>query len=225
MHFPLLPATVFDPPPVACPGCHFALKDPVPVCPQCGYSGWTCVEKFPWIPPPLERVMDVDRRLSDADRLLIDKAIEPLEQALPQVRVHVCLGRLFPDTDPREFGFWLINASVPPDAEAASHRPWSILVVIDRASRRASLTIGYGLDPFLSDRRLTTCLEAAQPHFQRGRYGPGTAILLGKLHIALTTAQRDAAYIAAKFRQSVEEGTVAPEMLRDCTSLARRSPY
>jgi len=169
--------------------------------------------------------MDVDARLSEADRLLIHKAIEPLEQTLPQVRIHVCLGRLHPDTDPREFGFWLFNASVPPDAEAASHRPWSILLVIDRASRRACLTTGYGLDPFLSDRRLTTCLEAAQPLFQRGRYGPGTVILLTKLHTALTTAQRDAAYIAVKFRQSVEDGTVPPEMLRDCTALARRSPY
>jgi len=169
--------------------------------------------------------MDVDARLSPADLLLLEKAIEPLEQALPQVRVHVCLGRLFPDTDPREFGFWLFNAGVPPDAEAASHRPWSILLVIDRASRRASLTTGYGLDPFLSDRRLTACLEAAEPHFRCGRYGPGTAACVRKLHTALTTAQRDAAYIAVKFRQSIEDGTVPPEMLRDCTTMARRSPY
>ena len=225
MHFPLLPATVFDPSPVACPGCHFALKEITPACPQCGYNGWTSVEKFPWIPPPLERVMDVDDRLSASERRQLDQAIEPLEQTLPQVRVHICLGKLHPDTDVREFGFWLFNASVPADIEAASHRPWSILLVIDRASRRASLTIGYGLDPFLSDRRLSTCLEAATPHFKNGRYGRGTAACLTKLHTVLATAQRDSAYISAKFRQSVEDGTVAPEMLRDCTSLARRSPY
>ena len=225
MHLPRLPATVFDPPPVACPGCHFALAAPVPVCPQCGYNGWTCVEKFPWIPPPLERVMDVDARLSPADHKLLDEAIEPLEQTLPQVRVHVCLGRLHPDTDVREFGFWLFNASVPPDAEAASHRPWSVLLVIDRGARRASLTIGYGLDPFLSDRRLTACLEAGAKDFQCGRYGHGASACLKKLHGALITAQRDATYIATKFRQSIEDGTVAPEVLRDCTTLARRSPY
>ena len=169
--------------------------------------------------------MDVDARLSPAEGALIDRVAECLEQTLPQVRVHVCLGRLHPDTDPREFGFWLFNASVPPDPEAASHRPWSVLLVIDRASRRASLTIGYGLDPFVSDRRLTTCLEAAQPDLQCGRYGQGAAACLRKLHTVLTTARRDASYIAAKFRQSVEDGTVPPEMLRDCTSLARRGPY
>ena len=225
MHFPLLPATVFDPPPVACPGCHATLQDPAPACPHCGYNGWTCVEKFPWIPPPLERVMDVDDRLSPADRLLLDKVIEPLEQSLPQIRVHVCLGRLHPDTDPREFGFWLFNASVPPDAEAASHRPWSVLLVIDRASRRASLTIGYGLDPFVSDRHLTTCLEAAQPEFQRSRYGPGAATCLKKLHTLLSTTQRDSTGTATRFRQSIKDGTVPPAMLRDCTSLARRNAY
>ena len=148
---PQLPATVFDPPPVVCPGCHATLKDPVPACPHCAYNGWTCVEKFPWIPPTLERVMDVDRCLSIADRRVLDKAIDPIEQALPQVRIYVCLGRLHPDTDPREFGFWLFNASVPPDTEAASHRAWSVLLVIDRASCRASLTTGYGLDPFLAN--------------------------------------------------------------------------
>ncbi len=225
MHLPLLPATVFDPPPVACPGCHFALKDPAPACPHCGYNGWSCVGKFPWLPPALERIMDMEARFSASDRAALDQAIEPLEQALPQVRVHVCLGKLHPDTDVREFGFWLFNASVPPDAEAASHRPWSLLLVIDRTSRRASLTSGYGLDPFLSDRRLTACLEAATADFTSGHYGRGAVACLTKLHTALATAQRDAAYIAAKFRQSVEDGTVAPEMLKDCTSLARRSPY
>ena len=225
MHLPQLPASVFAPAPVACPGCHLALKDPAPNCPQCGYNGWSCVEKFPWIPPPLERFMDVDGRLSPDDLAMMNKVIEPIESNLPQVRIHVCLARLHAETDPREFGFWLFNASVPPDAEATSHRPWGILLVIDRASRRASLTIGYGLDPFLSDRKLTACLEAAQHDYARGRYGHGTATCLRKLHTALTTAQREAHYIAIKFRQSLEDGTVAPDMLRDCTHLARRGPY
>jgi hypothetical protein len=200
MHPPQLPATVFDPPPVACPGCHVVLKDPAPSCPHCGYNGWTCVEKFPWIPPALERVMDVDRCLSPSDHRLLDKAIDPIEQRLPQVRLHVCLGRLHPDTDPREFGFWLLNASVPPDAEAASHRPWSVLLVIDRTSSRASLTIGYGLDPFLCDKILTSCLEAGQHEFKRDRFGPGAAACLTKLHTALAAAQRHASAAAAKFR-------------------------
>jgi hypothetical protein len=225
MHLPLLPASVFAPAVVACPGCHLALGEPAPTCPHCGYNGWSCVEKFPWIPPALERFMDVDGRFDAADLAMIDKAIEPIETHLPQVRVHVCLGRLYGDTDPREFGFWLFNASVPPDAEATSHRPWSILLVIDRTSRRASLTIGYGLDPFLSDRKLALCLEAGQRDYARGRYGHGTAACLRKLHTALTTAQRDAHYIAVKVRQSIEDGTVAPDTLRDCTNLARRGPY
>jgi uncharacterized membrane protein YgcG len=225
MHLPQLPAKVFDPPPVACPGCYFALKDAVPSCPHCGYDAWSCVEKFPWIPPPLERIMDVDDRLAPEERTQIEKSAEVIEQSFPQVRIHVCLGRLHPDTDPREFGFWLFNASVPPDDEAASHRPWSILLVIDRASRRASLTLGYGLDPFLSDRRLTACLESAAGDFTLGRYGQGTLTCLRRLHAQLINSRRDASYIAAKFRQSFEDGTVSPDMLIDCISLARRSPY
>ena len=160
--------------------------------------------------------MDVDDRLDPGERTLILNSIELIEQSFPQVRIHICLGRLHPDTDPREFGFWLFNASVPPDQEAASHRPWSILLVMDRASGRASLTIGYGLDPFLSDRRLAACLGHATRNFSQGRYGQGTAACLRSLHTQLITSRRDACYIADKFRQSVEDGTVSSDMLIDC---------
>jgi len=196
-------AAVFDPPPMACPGCYRALREPVPDCPDCGYNGWTCVEKFPWIPPPLQRVMDVEGCLSAAERAAIDRVAEPLEQAMPQVRVHLCLGQLHPDTDPREFGFWLFNASVPPDPEAAIHRPWSILLVIDRSSRRASITVGYGLDPFLGDDLLRLCLVAGIRDFSKGKYGDGAARCMAKLHQVLKRARKNAesAASAARFRQ------------------------
>jgi uncharacterized membrane protein YgcG len=181
------------------------------------------VEKFPWIPPPLERFMDVDQRLSEPEIRQLDQVIERLEQMLPQIRIHLCIGRLHADTDPREFGFWLFNASVPPDAEAASHRPWSVLLVIDRGSRSASLTIGYGLDPFLSDEQLTRCLEAASPHFRRSRYGAGAAACLTKLHTLLTRAQREANGTANKLRRSLRDGTAPPDLVQDCRNLARRS--
>ncbi len=97
--------------------------------------------------------------------------------------------------------------------------------MIDRASRRASLTIGYGLDPFVNDHHLTTCLEAAQPDFQRRHYGPGAVTCLKKLHALLSTMQRDSTATARRFRQSIKGGAVPPAMLRDCTSLARRNAY
>lgn len=164
------------------------------------------MEKFPWIPPPLDRVMDVDSCLSPADRRRLAKVIDPIEQLLPQLRIHLCLGRLHPDTDPREFGFWLLNASVPPDAEAASHRPWSVLLVMDRTSSRASLTIGYGLDPFLGDAVLTNCLEAGRRDFARERFASGAVACLAGLHTALTEAQRKASRTAAA-RRSRPSGT------------------
>jgi len=199
------------------------MKQAAPDCPHCGYHGWTCVEKFPWIPPPLQRAMDVDGRLSATERAQIDQAAEPLEQALPQVRVHVCLGHLHADTDPREFGFWLLNASVPPDSEAASHRSWSILLVIDRSSRRASLTVGYGLDPYVSDAVLTDCLKAAAGDFAKGRYGRGAAVCIRKLHKALNQMRRAATTTVFKFRRSLANGTAPPEIMRDYRQLTQRS--
>jgi len=147
--------------------------------------------------PPLQRLMDVEGCLSAAERAAIDRVAEPLEQAMPQVRVHVCIGQLHADTDPREFGFWLFNASVPPDREAAIHRPWSILLVIDRSSRRVSCTIGYGLDPFLGDDLLRPCLKAGARDFSKGNYGDGAVRCLGKLHQVLKRARNHAESAAA----------------------------
>src|SRR5690349_1042369 len=141
----------FGPAPITCPGCHALLNAPVDQCPRCGYNAWTCVDRFPYSPPPLDRYIDVENRLSNEDRARIDRLIEDLESELPQVRVYVCIVKLLPGTDARECGFWMLNASVPRDEVEAGHRPWSVLLLLDTHASAASATVGYGLDPHVKD--------------------------------------------------------------------------
>jgi hypothetical protein len=195
--YPLPP---FQPPPVSCPGCHRALPGPVEQCPHCGYNAWTCVDHFRYDPPPLDRYIDIEHRLKNEDRARLDKVIDGLESDLPQVRVHLCLVKLLPGTDVRECGFWMLNASVPRDEEEAEHRPWGILLLMDLHAASASLTVGYALDPFLSNDALRDCLEAGRKDFGEGNFAAGLMRLLTVLHGALREAQHRAAGVARRLK-------------------------
>jgi uncharacterized membrane protein YgcG len=188
----------FQSTPVSCPGCHRVLEGPAEQCRVCGYNAWTCVDHFPYSPPPLERYVDVENRLSNEDRARLDRSINALERDLPQVRVHVCLVKLLPGTDVRECGFWLLNASIPRDEEDAQHRPWSVLLLMDLTAATASATVGYGLDRFVEDEALRAALAAAKQDWHDGRLAAGIHLFIQELHRALKSAQKLAAKAAAK---------------------------
>lgn len=167
-------------------------------CPACGYNAWTCVDHFPYPPPPLERFVDVENKLTNEHRARIDAAIESLEREMPQVRLHICLVRLLPRTDVRECGFWLLNASIPRDEDEGQRRPWSALLVIDLATSSASATVGYGLDRFVSDEALRGALGAAQQAWEQADFPAGILKFVQQLHAVLRAAHKPAQRAAAR---------------------------
>ena len=187
-----------SPAPVTCPGCHRVLPAPADQCPCCAYNAWTCVDHFPYSPPPLDRYIDVENRLSNEDRARLDRVINAVESDLPQVRLFVCLVKLLPGTDVRECGFWMLNASVPRDDEEAGHRPWSVLLLIDLRAFAASATVGYGLDPHVSDTQLRAALTAGQPEWQTGNFSGGVIKFVQQLHHALKQAHRTATSVSGR---------------------------
>jgi hypothetical protein len=201
--YPLPP---FQPPPVSCPGCHRSLPGPVEQCPHCGYNAWTCVDHFRYDPPPLDRYIDIENKLRNEDRAKLDRLIETLESDLPQVRVHLCLVKLLPGTDVRECGFWMLNASVPRDEEEAEHRPWGILLLLDTQACAVSLTVGYGLDPFLGNDTLRGCLDQGRKEFAEGSYAAALGRVLSSLHGALREAQHRAASMARRLKPVTTTG-------------------
>lgn len=190
-----------SPAPVTCPGCHCILPAPADQCPSCGYNAWTCVDHFPYSPPPLDRYIDVENRLSNEDRARLDRVIDAVETDLPQVRLCICLVKLLPGTDARECGFWMLNASVPRDDEEARHRPWSVLLLLDTGACAASATVGYGLDPFVSDAQLRAALTAGQPDWHAGNFSAGVVKFVKQMHHALKQAHRTAIAVSGNARE------------------------
>lgn len=182
----------FLPDKVHCPGCHAPQAELSNQCEHCGYTARQAVEKFPFEAPPLTTLIDPDGRLARHHRQSIRSRIQRLERHFPQVTIYVALAKLPEESDVREFGYWLFNASPVENPAEAERRLDGILLVVDRTSRTASLTVGYGLDVFLGDDVLTALLDKARPHFKGGSYGRGIIEVVDALRRALLKAHGSA---------------------------------
>ena len=150
---------------MACPGCHTTLRDPVDQCPYCGFTGQDSMAHFPFAAPAITRFIDPSGHFTEGDRDKVGMILEDLAKKFPQPRICFCIIDLIEEADPREFGFWLLNASPVDDPQEARLRPWTILLVIDDANGRASVTPGYAIEPFLSDEDWISLLRRERESF------------------------------------------------------------
>lgn len=150
---------------MACPGCHVSLADPVDQCPRCGYTGHDSMTRFSFPAPSMSRFIDPAGHFLESDRARIGKGLGELAKKFPQARICFCVIDLAEETDPREFGFWLMNASPVDGPEEAEMRPWTILLVIDDINGRASVTPGYAIEPFLDDQSWQALIRRERQHF------------------------------------------------------------
>ena len=83
----VFPASRFAVNTMFCPGCRKAFREPVEKCPECGYSGASAVEKFPFEAPALERFVDPDNHLDELNPVTTDPVAEQVANiALPDSR-------------------------------------------------------------------------------------------------------------------------------------------
>jgi uncharacterized membrane protein YgcG len=150
---------------MACPGCHVILAEAPKECPRCGFSGHVAVAKFPFAAPPLEVFIDPVGYLSEDARAKIEKSLFSLKKRFPQVSLSICIIDLVAESDPREFGFWMFNASKVRNEQEKVDRPWTILLLIDDQNGRASVTPGYAIEPFLNDEDWDSLLWMERKHF------------------------------------------------------------
>lgn len=176
---------------MACPGCHIILPEAFEECPRCRFSGHVAVEKFPFAAPPLEVFIDPVGYLSEDARGKIDKALGSLKKRYPQVCLSICIIDLAEETDPREFGFWMFNASKVRNEQEKASRPWTILLLIDDQNGRASVTPGYAIEPFLNDEDWEDLLWMERKHFFAKDYELGVLRFIdGALQILKEGAAR-----------------------------------
>lgn len=184
---------------VACPACHAKLDREAKWCEGCGFTGAKSMDMFGDSPPPLLDILDVADLWDAKGQAMIEAEVKALGKRFPQVRWRICAVALDSGASLPLFGFWLMNASPLMPGESAEDREWTILLLIDSNSGRASVTSGYRAEVWLSDEMWDRALaETAEP-LRRGRADKAVGLFLRKAGGFLESAwKRSQKQLAAK---------------------------
>jgi len=195
-----IPVAGLQPEKPHCPSCYSPFDGVYSFCPKCQFSFGARADRFPYDLGELRAIHDEENRLESKAIAKLERAIKQFETRFPQLSFHFILTQLPPGTDAREVGFWALNTARAGEAELRGReRRHALLLLIDRANRHASLTLGYGLDPHLGDDTARRLLDKALPQLQAGNFAGAAARIVTTLQKYLETAQREATYVAQRY--------------------------
>lgn len=173
-----------------CPACRAPAIENDPTCRQCGFSLEVADRSF-GIAPTLQRpVADEVGVLGRLSERRIKHIITTLERRFPQVGVAVVLIEVPPQAPLAAYAFWIFNRCRLSSAVQKGGESRLVMLLIDTAANRASAMVGYGLEPFIQETHLHSCLQAAQPPLRSGRYAQAIESFTRELERQLVEACR-----------------------------------
>lgn len=153
-----------------CPACRSPAIENDPACRQCGFSLEVADRSF-GIAPALRRpVADEVGVLGRFAQRHVKQVIAAMERRFPQIGVAAVLMEVPPQAPLAAYAFWIFNRCRLSSAVEKGGESRLVMLLIDTAANRASAMVGYGLEPFIQEVHLQSCLQAAQPPLRGGRY-------------------------------------------------------
>jgi len=175
---------------LSCPSCCAPEERIGDACPSCGYTAAAAVQKFNFDAPPLEDLMDIENLFGPEGTAMVQTKLGSFRRKFPQFRIVICSLRLAPETNPREFGHWLLNASPFQPGEAEIDRRRTLLLILETESRQAAVTMGYDIEPFIEETPARVALEQGTPSMANGDFTQGAIRFLDELDAILTKTFR-----------------------------------
>lgn len=155
---------------VRCPACRTLATETDAACGQCGFSLEVADRTF-GIAPALHRpIADMRGVLGAFSLRRAAHVIGEVERRFPQLSIAVVLMDVPAQAPLLPYAFWLFNRgslSSAVDKGGANHL---VMLLIDTSSDRAITMVGYGLEPFMQETHLQSCLQAAEQPMRRRRY-------------------------------------------------------
>ncbi len=123
------------------------------------------------IPPALQRpIADTDDVLGTFAQRRAVHTIMEVERRFPQLSIAVVLMEVPQQAPLLPYAFWIFNRGSLSSAVAKGGENRLVMLLIDTSSDRAITMVGYGLEPFLQEMHLQSCLQAAEQPMRRGRF-------------------------------------------------------
>lgn len=168
-----------------CPYCASKLTETSTRCAQCGFD-LRAADRLFGEPPRLSLgINDYGKVLESHDNGAIMRRLRQLANNYPQVRFAIVTTELDAETSLPTLATWLLNrAGIFRTSERGGLNHGVLIAVsTDECERRASIQVGYGLEPFIGYRHLQGALEAAEPAFANDQFGEGIlSIIDGVVH-------------------------------------------
>lgn len=169
-----------------CPACRHSLLEHDLSCPQCQFS-LDALAQTMGIPLVLNAPLaDLTRTLSSAERRAVLRTVGTLHQRFPQLSFAAVLMDVPSGILPAVQAFWLFNRGSLFSAVERGGDNHGVLLLLDTRLDRAAAMIGYGLEPFVSEMILETCLMAAAPSLAKSKHGEAIEAFARELERQLT---------------------------------------
>lgn len=175
-----------------CPYCRTRLTETAVECPRCHLTLDRAKVLLGAVPRLGQGVCDTCRVLSRSEMQKLAKACGKLAWNFPQVTLHVLLHQ-FPQEHPFSLHvFWLFNCGGFSAENSKGSDNHGILLALDPVQGKSGLTVGYGLEPFLSDDALEHLLELSEPAWKTGEWARGISEIIAGLDRLLESAALEA---------------------------------
>jgi uncharacterized membrane protein YgcG len=124
------------------------------------------------IPPALKGpVADPEGVLGAWERRSAVRIIADVERRYPQVAFAAVLLAVPAEAPLSPYAFWIFNRGQLSSPVEKGGENRTVMLLIDLETNRGAAMVGYGLEPFVHDRHLQNCLNAAIIPLNRGQYG------------------------------------------------------
>jgi uncharacterized membrane protein YgcG len=156
-----------------CPSCQAPFFGPVAQCPVCQLNVPRLDIKFGAVPRNAYLLTDHSRRLSRKDFAKVARLLSLFHRKFPQSIFSVFLTNEVAGGNIAEYTFWIANRARFSRVESVGPANFDLLLGIDAGSGTATLTIGYGLENYLTERDLECALAAASSAFHGRDFAGG----------------------------------------------------
>ena len=145
------------------------------------------VDKLLGIPPALSgTITDPAQEFTRREARAIIAEVERLERLFPQVQFAIINCTVPENATLPLYAFWLFNRGGLTAATERGSQNRLIMLALDTHAGRAVSMIGYGLEPFLSEARLTSALNLAFPLLAGNQLGKAVLAFLNEIERQLT---------------------------------------
>lgn len=160
---------------LTCPHCQKPLAEDAPSCPSCSLSLEGVTALLGPVPLLNRGLADTTDTLSRKQQKSIQSAITQFERTFPHSHLNIVVRELDPQFKLSTHLFWLFNTAGLSSSDSQFEKNQDLLLILDPATQRLGLMVGYGLEPFLSSEAITEFLASARPSLEAGQ--PAEALL------------------------------------------------